>query len=77
MEMALNMGAFEALDQQEMFEVDGGADWGLIIAGAVIFAAVAVSIAVMPLSAPIALECAWYLGGSLLSGTSIGIGIMK
>ena len=24
MEMALNMGAFEALDQQEMFAVDGG-----------------------------------------------------
>lgn len=24
MEMALNMGAFEALDQQEMMEIDGG-----------------------------------------------------
>ena len=40
MDMALNMGAFEALDQQEMMEVDGGsreaAACVLIVGGAVI-----------------------------------------
>ena len=37
MEMAMKMGAFEALDNREMMEVDGGISWndvGLYVSGA-------------------------------------------
>ena len=38
MDMALNMGAFEALDQQEMMEVDGGSIFACLFVAVAIWA---------------------------------------
>ena len=47
MEMALNMGAFEALDNREMMEVDGGGlTWAAVGKAAVAVGKAAVSVVV-------------------------------
>ncbi len=72
MEMTLNMGAFGALDQQELFAVDDGADWGAAAGGALIFTAGAgcLAIACVPgvnvvAAAAVAYAGSWGIAGGV------------
>ena len=61
MEMTLNMGAFEALDQQELFAVDGGWTAEQWIVGACTVVGAAVGFAIGgPIGAAVGAKCGAY-----------------
>ena len=73
MEMVLTMGAFEALDQQELFAVDGGGimDWASAAAGAF-----AVGVGVCAALAPKVAVCAAIAANPVVIGVGIVCGVV-
>ena len=74
MELAMNMGAFEALDNSELFAVDGGVNWDRVFGGSVAY--LAATAGLCALSGPIGWGvAACYLATCAASGAYIGYGL--
>lgn len=68
------MSSFVELNNSELYEIDGGWDWGLILGGAALVIATIGVAASAPVSLPI-LASGALCASSALGGSAIGYGI--